>query len=123
MLIRHHSSRKAPFNQHISKLRGYLQGISNLRGKVKNNTKLLTHGLDLKNGQVAAELNEHLLHLTGNTVDDSLTVKIITVVGLIYLPADFVAVSILASILILEDNFPADESCEIDCIQDERPTA
>ncbi|KAL8732313.1 MAG: hypothetical protein Q9181_004015 [Wetmoreana brouardii] len=79
------------YNQQTQELRGYLQGIANLRGKISNSIALLTHGLDLKNGQTAAALNEHLLHLTGNTVDDSMTMKIITVVGLIYLPADLVA--------------------------------
>ncbi|KAL8626258.1 hypothetical protein Q9189_008063 [Teloschistes chrysophthalmus] len=79
------------YSQRDQKIRGYLQGIGVLRGKISNSIAILSHGLDLKNGQMAAELNEHLLSLTRNTVDDSLTVKIITVVGLIYLPGDFVA--------------------------------
>ncbi|KAL8693317.1 MAG: hypothetical protein Q9218_001836 [Villophora microphyllina] len=83
---------KIPFyDQQNEKLRGYLQGITVIRGKISNSIALLSHGLDLKNALTAAALNEHLLHLTGNTVDDSMTVKIITVVGLIYLPANFVA--------------------------------
>ncbi|KAI4194235.1 MAG: hypothetical protein LQ350_007881 [Teloschistes chrysophthalmus] len=79
------------YDQQSQKIRGYIQGIGVLRGKISNSIALLSHGLDLKNGQTAAMLNEHLLSLTRNTVDDSMTVKIVTVVGLIYLPGDFVA--------------------------------
>lgn len=79
------------FDQQAQRLQGYLHGIANLRGKIKNSTALLTHGLDLKNEQLASGVNEQLLELTAKTREDSLTVKIITVVGLIYLPADFVA--------------------------------
>lgn len=40
---------------------------------------------------MAAELNETLLNLTYNTVDDSATIKIITIFSLIFLPGSFIA--------------------------------
>jgi hypothetical protein len=48
--------------------------------------------LNLKNQAVAADINSHLLHLTRDNVDDSATVRVVTLVTLIYLPASFVAV-------------------------------
>ncbi|KAL8949693.1 MAG: hypothetical protein Q9222_004222 [Ikaeria aurantiellina] len=75
----HYDKMTPLLNQQLDELRGYLQGIANLQGRIENSIALLMHGLDLKNGQTASALNEHLLHLTGNTVDDSMTVKIITV--------------------------------------------
>ncbi|KAI4254737.1 MAG: hypothetical protein LQ352_002932 [Teloschistes flavicans] len=69
------------YRQQDQNIRGYLEGIGVLRGKISNSIAVLSHGLDLKNGQTAAALDEHLLSLTRNTVDDSLTVKIITIVG------------------------------------------
>ena len=40
----------------------------------------------------ASETNQHLLTLTQDTVDDSATVKIITIASAFYLPGSFVAV-------------------------------
>jgi len=49
-------------------------------------------GLDIKNQEIASETNTHILHLTEDTVDDSSTVRVITLVTLVYLPSSFVAV-------------------------------
>lgn len=39
------------------------------------------------------EINDNMLSLTKDTVDDSATVRVVTIVTLIFLPANFVAVS------------------------------
>lgn len=53
----------------------------------------LTAALDLKSQATAKEINDNILELTKDTVDDSATVRVVTLVTLIYLPASFVAVS------------------------------
>lgn len=56
--------------------------------------KKLADGLNLRNSKITAEGNGHLVTLTKKTVDDSATVKAITLVTLIYLPATFMSVSL-----------------------------
>ena len=48
--------------------------------------------LSMKAQITAERVNDHLLHLTEETVEYSATVRIITVVTLIYLPSTFIAV-------------------------------
>jgi hypothetical protein len=44
--------------------------------------------------KIAAESNNALVKLTHDTVDDSSTVKTITLITLFYLPASFISVSL-----------------------------
>ena len=54
----------------------------------------LTAALGLK-GQITAQvISDNMLNLTKETVDDSASVRIVTFVTLVYLPASFVSVSI-----------------------------
>lgn len=55
----------------------------------------LSDAFNLKNQAIAADINSHLLNLTRDTVDDSATVRVVTLVTLTYLPASFVAVSVM----------------------------
>jgi Mg2+ and Co2+ transporter CorA len=52
--------------------------------------------LELKNQKELAKINNNLLSLQRESVDDNETVKVITVLTLIYLPGSFVAVSLYA---------------------------
>jgi hypothetical protein len=52
-------------------------------------------GLNLRNQKITAESNGHLVTLTKKSVGDSATVKAITLVTLIYLPATFISVCIM----------------------------
>ena len=53
----------------------------------------MTAALDLKGQATAQVISDNMLNLTKETVDDSTSVRIVTFVTLIYLPASFVAVS------------------------------
>lgn len=53
----------------------------------------VSSGLNIKNQRIAAEMNEHMLKLTEDTVDDSSTVRVVTLVTLVYLPSSYVGVS------------------------------
>jgi hypothetical protein len=54
----------------------------------------LADTLILKHQRESAKTNNYLVHLTKDTVDDSATVRVVTFVTLIYLPASFIAVCI-----------------------------
>lgn len=53
----------------------------------------LNYTVDYQTQNAASLLNQSLLNMTKNTVDDSATIKVITIVSLIYLPGSFVAVN------------------------------
>ncbi|KAH6682672.1 hypothetical protein B0J14DRAFT_673055 [Halenospora varia] len=74
-----------------SRLKGYLAGFQVLHGRIENLKKFLADGLNLQNQDIAAEANGHLLTLTKDTVDDSATVRLVTFVTLIFLPATFIS--------------------------------
>jgi len=73
-----------------SRLEGYISATDVLQQRIENMTKFLADGLNLQNQDISAEINNHLLTLTKDTVDDSATVRIITLVTLTYLPASFI---------------------------------
>jgi hypothetical protein len=54
--------------------------------------------LGLKNQDTTVGINNKMLKLTNETFDDNATVRVVTLVTLIYLPASFVSVRILASL-------------------------
>lgn len=54
--------------------------------------------VDLNNRMLSA--NEQLLHLGNKSFDDNATVKVVTIVTLIYLPASLVSVRIISCIFI-----------------------
>lgn len=54
--------------------------------------------LGLKNQDTTVGINNKMLKLTNETFDDNATVRVVTLVTLIYLPASFVSVSMLASL-------------------------
>ena len=53
----------------------------------------LADGLKEKSQGLTASISNSLLDLTRRSVDDNATVRIVTVITLIYLPTQFVAVS------------------------------
>jgi len=58
---------------------------------------LLSDGLDQKAQGTSAEINSSLLNLTQRSVDENVTVRVVTIITLIYLPTQFVAVSLRSS--------------------------
>ena len=87
----------------IETLKSRSQGILNLVRSLTNlnpNALLiysilqLSVTLNLKNQLTSVNINDNMLSLTKDTVDDSSTVRVITTVTLIFLPANFVAVGV-----------------------------
>ncbi|KAF4634108.1 hypothetical protein G7Y89_g4004 [Cudoniella acicularis] len=69
---------------------GHLITVALLQRRVGEILNLLSVALSLKNQDTSVEINGYMLALTKDTVDDSATVRVITIVTLIYLPASFV---------------------------------
>jgi hypothetical protein len=55
--------------------------------------------LSLKGQATNVEISRNIWSLTLDTVDDSVTVRVVTLVTLIYLPASFVSVSMQIKLL------------------------
>ncbi|KUJ18809.1 uncharacterized protein LY89DRAFT_780813 [Mollisia scopiformis] len=87
--------RKSKSSYHLrafqNRLESYLESCYVLQSRIENMTKFLADGLNLQNQEISAESNGHLVTLTKDTVDDSATVRAITFVTLIYLPATFIS--------------------------------
>ncbi|KAF7596890.1 hypothetical protein BBP40_011935 [Aspergillus hancockii] len=76
---------------YATNLEGCLKSVEVLEGKVKGISDLLAVALDLKGQTVANEINTKMVDLTIEGFDDNATVRVVTLVTLIYLPASFVS--------------------------------
>ncbi|KAH8592626.1 hypothetical protein B0O99DRAFT_653773 [Bisporella sp. PMI_857] len=72
-------------------LNGHLSSVALLEKRVQEILNLLRVALNLKNQATTVTINRGIWNLTKDTVDDSATVRLVTIVTLIYLPASFVA--------------------------------
>lgn len=74
-------------------IEAYSQNTKFLVEKIRKTAQLLSDTLNLKHQQIAQNTNVNTLALTNAAVKDSATIRVITVVTLLYLPTTFVAVS------------------------------
>ncbi|KAB8227117.1 uncharacterized protein BDW43DRAFT_317117 [Aspergillus alliaceus] len=72
----------------------YSQNAAFLQSRAAITSQLVTDTFSFKNSHTSQEQTKYMLDLTLSTVDDSTTVRVITVVTLIYLPSTFMAVSL-----------------------------
>lgn len=75
----------------------YSQNATFLHDKVRASAQLLLDTLNLKHQRIAQRTGEATLAINNSAAHDSATIRVITIVTLLYLPATFVAVR--ASIL------------------------
>ena len=73
----------------------YSQNATFLHDKIHGTAQLLSDTLNLKHQKIAQSVSENTLAFTNAAVKDSATIRVITIVTLLYLPATFVAVSLL----------------------------
>lgn len=73
-------------------IEAYSQNTTFLLKKIGKTAQLLSDTLNLKHQQSAQDTSDNTLALTNAAVKDSATIKVITVVTLLYLPTTFVAV-------------------------------
>ena len=95
-------------DQHYGAIQEFLQNYSAVAAaysrnaiflcdKIRSTTQLLSDTMYLKHDKIAQTISENTLALNNAAVKDSATIRVITVVTLLYLPATFVAVNILLS--------------------------
>ncbi len=72
----------------------YNQNTIFLLEKVRTTAQLLSDTLNLKHQQTAEHTSDNTLAMTKAAVQDSATIRVITVVTLLYLPAMFIAVRV-----------------------------
>lgn len=74
-----------------TRLNGHLARVELLEKRTQEILKLLGVALNLKSQATTVDINRNIWSLTKDTVDDSATVRVVTLVTLIYLPASFVS--------------------------------
>jgi len=72
-------------------LNGHLASVTLLEKRVQEILNLLGVALNLKSQATAVKINHNIWSLTKDSVDDNATVRLVTIVTLLYLPASFVA--------------------------------
>ncbi|PMD57524.1 uncharacterized protein K444DRAFT_644408 [Hyaloscypha bicolor E] len=68
----------------------HIATVALLEKRIQEILSLLAVALNLKSQSTAVKINRNIWSLTKDTVDDSATVRLITIVTLIFLPASFV---------------------------------
>ncbi|KAL3431438.1 hypothetical protein BDV09DRAFT_188408 [Aspergillus tetrazonus] len=83
---------------HITELEGHIESVQVLERKVRGISDLLAVAVTVENQAVTIDinnkmldLNNKLVKLTNKSLDENATVRIVTLVTLIYLPASFVS--------------------------------
>lgn len=79
---------------YLNMVDAYTHNVSFLHSRTSRTAQLITDTLSFKNALTARDQSKYMLALTSSTAADSMTVRTITVVTLIYLPSTFMAVRI-----------------------------
>ncbi|RJE22931.1 hypothetical protein PHISCL_04740 [Aspergillus sclerotialis] len=79
------------FDNYINQADEYTQNVSFLHTRAGRTAQLIADTLSFKNALTAQEQSRYMLSLTSSTVEDSTTVRTITIVTLIFLPSTFMA--------------------------------
>lgn len=90
-----HETTQEILQNYTSMANDYIRNAVFLLDKIRGTAQLLSDTLNLKHQQTSQNISENTLALTNSAVRDSATIRVITVVTLLYLPATFVAVSSL----------------------------
>ena len=85
------------FANYINQADAYTQNVSFLYTRAGRTAQLIADTLSFKNALTAQDQSRYMLSLTSSTVEDSTTVRTITIVTLIFLPSTFVAVSSISN--------------------------
>ena len=75
----------------------YLQNATFILQKTRATAQMLSDTLKMKHQQTAQNISENTLALNNRVVQDSATIRVITVVTLLFLPGQFIAVKLLSA--------------------------
>ena len=73
----------------------YLQNATFILQKIRATAQMLSDTLKMKDQQIAQNISKNTLALNNRVVQDSGTIRVITVVTLLFLPGQFIAVMLL----------------------------
>ena len=73
----------------------YLQNATFILQKIRATAQMLSDTLKMKDQQTAQNISKNTLALNDKVVQDSGTIRVITVVTLLFLPGQFIAVRLL----------------------------
>lgn len=79
-------------DNYLNQVDAYTHHVTFLHIRAGRTAQLITDTLSFKNALTAQEQSKYMLSLTSSTVEDSTTVRTITIVTLIFLPSTFMAV-------------------------------
>lgn len=88
-----HGTSREVLSNYASMAAAYSNNTAFLLQKIRVTAQLLSDTLNLKHQQTAQTISENTLALNDAAVKDSATIRVITVVTLLYLPGTFIAVS------------------------------
>ena len=77
----------------------YQQNATFILQKIRATAQMLSDTLKMKNQQTAENISKNTLALNNRVVLDSGTIRVITVVTLLFLPGQFIAVKFLSSVM------------------------
>jgi redox-regulated HSP33 family molecular chaperone len=80
-------------DNYLNHVDAYSQSALFLQGQTARAAQLLSDAISFKISITTQAQTDYMLDLTVSTSDDSMTVRVITIVTLIYLPSTFMAVS------------------------------
>lgn len=89
-----HTEIKELLQNYATMVAAYNSNAVYLLDKIRGTAQLLADTLNLKHQQTAQHVSSNRLALNNAAVKDSATIRVITVVTLVYLPANFIAVSL-----------------------------
>ena len=75
----------------------YLQNATFVLQKIRATAQMLSDTLGMKHQQTAQNISKNTLALNNRVVQDSATIRVITVVTLLFLPGQFIAVRLLST--------------------------
>ena len=87
-----HRATREVLQNYATMAAAYSQNATFLRDKTRGTAQLLSDTLNLKDQKIAQSISENTLALTNAAAKDSASIRVITIVTLLYLPATFVAV-------------------------------
>lgn len=88
-----HQNTRELLENYATTIASYNSNALYLLDKIRGTAQLLADTLNLKHQQTAQLVSQNTLALNQSAARDSATIRVVTVVTLIYLPANFVAVS------------------------------
>ena len=95
-----HKSTQETLHNYITATAAYLQNATFILQKIRATAQMLSDTLKMKHQQTAQNISKNTLALNNRVVQDSGTIRVITVVTLLFLPGQFIAVKLLCTAII-----------------------